>query len=403
MNTLKIKPPSKVDLEAIKAILTTFKGLYDLTPTWLRILTWTLVVVIAPTLMINGYLRVYGQPGLGAFGDNLIVGIIQSAGLFLVLLVALIGLFLAAPILTRHFFAHGQNGLGLADYVNTPIFGPAKEPWTGRGKARPGWAYLACNLSLIGLALVQVAQQQLACLRQDWLIWPLLSLSPIACVVLVQATLDRDERAPGARTIAAVLGVAFALSAWSWVSAVTMLLTPSFPPPQTQAWHYWAGVLGAACLIHLALSAASHYRSFALVMIGAVVIIMFWCAPGYRLLVFNALRAGNAGGGVAIYYPDPARRTLGGPMKAACLILNAGEYRIVRLTDDPQQCGAVPARKFFGELLRMEVEADRRTALCGVMAIKRDAFAGSLALPPENRKPDDKTPPTALGCAKEDA
>jgi len=389
---------TKTERAAVMAVWTTVKAAIEALPAWMRVLMTSFVLVVAPTLMVNGYLRGFGQPGLGAFGDNLLAGLLQSAGLFLALLIALVGLILVAPLWTRHFFAHAQTGLGFADHVNTPIFGQAKEAWRGHGRARPGLAYLAGNFSLIGLALMEVAQHRYPSLRHDWLIWLLLGLSPVASMALVWVTIKPDERAKGASFMAFIIGVAFALSAWSWIASLTTLLQPGFPPPTQDLFAHTAMVMGVACLVHFTLSAASHHLGWSLLMIVLTLTATLWMAPGYQMLVFNALRAGNAGGGVPTYYPDPARRTLGGPMKTACLILAAGEYRIVRLTDDPEACSDTRMRKFYGEVRDASSEAERQKKLCGVMPIRREAFAGAVALPPENRKSDDKTAAAILGC-----
>lgn len=117
--------PANPNLEAAKAMLERANALIDAVPKWLRVAAGVFFGLLGPTWMVNDYLKGFGQPGLGAFGDNLIIGILQAAGLVFALLVALIGMILAAPLFTRFFFAHQAKGLGFADHVNSPMLGAA--------------------------------------------------------------------------------------------------------------------------------------------------------------------------------------------------------------------------------------------------------------------------------------
>lgn len=350
--------------------------------------------------MVNDYLKGFGQPGLGAFGDNLIVGILQAAGLVFALLLALIGVILAAPLFTRFFFAHQAQGLSFADHVNSPMLGSVRPAPTQNFTPRPVLAYFAANASLVGLAVLQALQPYVKCLQHPpfWLVPALLTLSPLSALLMVQFSIKPANRSSWASAAAMAIGFAFAMSAWSWVSSVDSLLTPNLSPDGAADPNRPALILIGACVVHFALSAASHNRRATVVMIILAILSTLAFTPGSQMLIFNALRASNAGGGVADYYPDPARTTLGGPLKSACLILTAGEYRIVRLTDDPEDCSAERMRFFYSQLRHAPSEAIRRQRACGVMPIRRDAFAGSLSLPAKSGERPDTAAKTLVGC-----
>jgi len=403
MNALDDAAPANDTLSVPEAMWRRTNEIIGSVPVWLRVAAGALFGVIGPTLMVNDYLRAFGQPGLGAFGDNLIVGILQSAGLVFVLLVALIGMILAAPLFTRFFFAHQQPGLGFADHVNTPIFGAPRPPRGDSFTPRPVIAYFAANASLVGLTLVQALQPHWRWLQQPhaWLLWVLLALSPVCAMLMVWCTIKSKNRAPWATVLALMIGVAFAMAAWSWVSSVDTLLQPNLPPNGQADPNRPAIILAAACVVHFALSAASHSRRVTVAMIVFAIIATMAVTPGSQMLIFNALRASNTGGGVPDYYPDPARKTLGGPLRSACLILTAGEYRIVRLTDDPEDCSAARMRACYSGLRHAPSEAVRRQRACGVMPIRRDAFAGALTLPVANGKAPTGATTTLVGCPPE--
>lgn len=392
--------PANPNLEAAKAMLERANALIDAVPKWLRVAAGVFFGLLGPTWMVNDYLKGFGQPGLGAFGDNLIIGILQAAGLVFALLVALIGMILAAPLFTRFFFAHQAKGLGFADHVNSPMLGAAKTASTNDFTPRPVLAYFAANASLVALAVIQGLQPYVKCLQHPpfWLAPSLLTLSPLGALLMVLLTIKPANRSSWASGAAMAIGFAFAMSAWSWVSSVDTLLTPNFSSDGATDPNRPAFILLVACGVHFALSAASHNRRATVVMIILAILSTLAFTPGSQMLIFNALRASNAGGGVVDYYPAPARKTLGGPLKSACLILTAGEYRIVRLTDDPEDCSAVRMRFFYSQLRHAPNEAVRRQRACGVMPIRRDAFAGALSLPAENGKTPDATAQTLVGC-----
>lgn len=376
-------------------------------PTWLLAAIVALVGVLVPTLMINRYLMVFGQPSLGAFGDNLIVGLMQTVGLVLLFLILLLGSSLAAPIFTRRFFAITDDDPGIADHLNTPFFEPRKHD-EAASPLHPFLAYFAVNATFYVLAGLEIASPLFPDSAPDWranvVTAVALLASPLASLLFTWA-LVKPEAGKRAKAyfLAALISIGFVMAGVSWMFCVLSLLDPNLDLPAKGSVPHSAILMFGACLTHFVLAAASHWRGAALLLASFLLMIAMLFLPGDQIITFNALRLSGAGGGVVNFYLEPSRTTLGGRPRPACLILAAGGYRVVRLTDDAGDCSAARMSKLYNTLRKTEAPAEKQNLVCGIVQVPRQAFDGTLTLTPSTDKTAPKPTPSLVGCPRRDA
>ncbi|WP_454762237.1 hypothetical protein [Caulobacter segnis] len=400
-------PPTQDETAKLREQIKQLLELVEKVPTWLRAVIVASVCVLVPTLMVNRYLKVFGQPSLGAFGDNLIVGLMQTVGLVLLFLILLVGSSLAAPIFTRHFFAITDDDPGIARHLNTPFFEARKDD-DSASHSHPFLAYLAVNATFYVLAGLEIASPLFPDNAPEWRAHALttgaLLASPLASLlftwILVKPKAGKRAKA---YFLAALISIGFLMAAVSWMFCVLSLLDPNLDLRGNASVAHSAILMVGASLTHFVLTAASHRRGAPQLLAAFLFMIVMLFLPGDQIITFNALRLSGAGGGVVNFYPEPARTTLGGPPRPACLILAAGGYRVVRLTDDAEDCSAARMAKLYNTLRETEAPAEKQKLVCGIVQLPRQAFDATLTLTTTIDKTAPKPTPILIGCPKQDA
>ena len=287
-------PPMPDDTAKLREQTKQLLELVEKVPTWLRVVIVALVGALVPTLMVNRYLKVFGQPSLGAFGDNLIVGLMQTVGLVLLFLILLLGSSLAAPIFTRRFFAIADDDPGIARHLNTPFF-EARRNDDAANHPRPLLAYFAANATFYVLAGLEIAsplfpgndRERLA----DALTAAALLASPLASLLFTWIFVkpEAGKRAK-AYLLAVLISIGFLMAAVSWMFCVLSLLDPNLDLGAKGSVAHSAILMFGACLTHFVLASASHRRGAPQLLAAFVFMVAMLFLPGDQIITFNALR-----------------------------------------------------------------------------------------------------------------
>lgn len=332
------------------------------------------------TLSINRYLSVFGEPALLGFGD--VTRLLPTQAVLLAVcifgLVVLLAIYAGAPILVRHLYA-GSSDLPLAEAYAWP-----NDKNSSRAPAAIAYcaAYAPLHILSAYVALAYYAPDVVAT-RALWL--GASFIGGLAVPTFLVAT-KRIAPLHGLRKdLVRTLTFSTLLSAFGAAWMILLLTISGFPPvdpastPLDERLAYAALVVANLVAVHLLMTVVSNrpvakVAAFVLIAIGALI----W-APGDQMITFNALRFTGAGGGAITFYRDP---TASDPeaLKPACLILTTGEYRIVWLVSDANQCSRRAMLDAF-QTLRAASPSERQAKLSVQRVLKTEVFVDALPRP----------------------
>jgi hypothetical protein len=169
------------------------------------------------------------------------------------------------------------------------------------------------------------------------------------------------------------------LFALSWFVAVLVIFgspgTSAASPPGREA----IQVMGLALTVlaaHWFLTVVSGHAWASLTFGSAILVAVVVVAPGDLAITHNVLRLAGVGGGVLKTYRDPKAPPAAAP-KTVCMILSAGDLRLIKLAPDPGDCDADTMRTWFFRLRGEDARA-RAQDLALVRVVKREAFIDTL-------------------------